>query len=147
MASSDSDASPVKVLEEARPRRSKNLPIKLRDTMMELEELAPVTKRESRYRYLTMWGQVSSIDPTSSTFCLNVGKVTVRCAQNGKCFASEVSHLSFLDGQPIRNESDLYSGASLLWDVYDKSYPVVFLGFNRLIAIDAEQRSARYDAK
>lgn len=46
MLSSDSDAeSPIKVQEE-RPRRSKKLPVKLRDVLMELDELAPVTKRE-----------------------------------------------------------------------------------------------------
>lgn len=46
MLSSDSDAeSPIKVKEE-RPRRSKNLLVKLRDVLMELDELAPVTKCE-----------------------------------------------------------------------------------------------------
>ena len=39
MSSTDSEASPVKILEE-RPRRSRKVPAKLRDTLMELEARA-----------------------------------------------------------------------------------------------------------
>lgn len=53
----------------------------------------------------------------------------VKCAQSGNCIATEVSHLCLSDGQPIRQDSDLYRGASLLLDDKGKSYPVVFLTF------------------
>ena len=55
MLSNDSDAeSPIKVQEE-RPGRSKKLLVKLRDVLMELDELVPVTKREL-YTKILLYG-------------------------------------------------------------------------------------------
>ena len=57
-----------------------------------------------------------------------IGKVIVKCAQDGKSMVVQVHELSTFEGYPALPH-ELFRGASLLLEVKGKSYPVVFLDY------------------